>query len=155
MQESDQSTNKIPPVDCTPIVPPTRLYAAVPFEEVKGKSLKAKIETMNKIFMSIFTYRGCSLRKLKKVKYLTAQFTNQNDLDQACTLKIPAPTDEIPDKKIKLQIWSQIKPPVSADTVTLLNARTIQVIDIPLDVTGKMVTAAFKRYGTIEINDED
>jgi hypothetical protein len=150
MEESDQGTNENPPIDHTPIVPPTRLYAAVPFEEIKGKSLKAKIETMNKIFMSIFTYRGCSLRELKKVKYLTAQFTNQTDLDQACTLEIPAPTAEIPDKKIKLQIWSQIKPPVPADTVTLLNARTIQVIDIPLDVTGKMVTAAFKRYGIIE-----
>jgi hypothetical protein len=150
MQESGQGINENPPIDRTPIVPPTRLYAAVPFEEVKSKTLKAKIETMNKIFISIFTYRGCSLRELKKVKYLTAQFTNQNDLDQTCTLEIPAPTTEIPDKKIQLQIWSQIKPPVPADTVTLLNARTIQVIDIPLDVTEKMVTAAFKRYGTIE-----
>jgi hypothetical protein len=150
MQESEQSTNENPPVDCTPIVPPTRLYATVPFEEVKGKTLKAKQETMNKIFMILFIYRGCLLRELKKVKYLTAQFTNQDDLDQACTLEIPALTVKIPDKKIKLQIWSQIKPPIPADTVTVLNVCTIQVIDIPLDVTGKMVTAAFKRYGTIE-----
>jgi hypothetical protein len=144
MQESEQSTNENLPVDHTPIVPPTRLYAAVPFEEVKGKTLKAKQETINKIFMTLFTYRGCSLRELKKVKYLTAQFTNQDDLNNACTLEILAPTVKLPDKKIKLQIWFQIKSPIPADTVTQINTRTIQVIDIPLDITGKMVTATFK-----------
>jgi hypothetical protein len=70
MQESEQGTNENPPVDRTPIVPLTRLYAAVPFEKVKGKSLKAKIETMNKIFMSILLIEVVHSVNLKKLNTL-------------------------------------------------------------------------------------
>jgi hypothetical protein len=104
MQKSEQGTNENLSVDRTPIVPPTKLYATVSFEKVKGKTLKVKQETMNKLFMSLFTYHGCSICELKKVKYLTVQFTNQDDLNNAYTMEILAPTIEFSDKKIKLQI---------------------------------------------------
>ena len=81
---------------------------------------------------------------MKKIKYLAIELLNQEDLQLALTYLIPTPTDEDPNKTATLQIWDEIKPPASVDMIAEQNSRTIQVIDIPLNVTGKMVTAAFK-----------
>ena len=130
---------------------PTNLFAAVSYDSIKGNSKSGKIETMNKLFMHILSYKGTHIRDLKKQKYICVTFTNQEDLNNALKIDIPAaPTDEIPERVIKLQKWLDIKPPASVDLIADQNARTIQVIDIPLDFKSPMITAAFRRYGTIE-----
>ena len=119
-------------------------------DSVKGKTRSSKIEVLQKIFFSLTSFVSVKQRELKKIKYLAVELLNQENLQRALTLLIPTPTDDNPEKTATLQIWDEIKPPASVDVITDQNSRTIQVIDIPLNVTGKMVTAAFKRYGTIE-----
>ena len=150
MQDADPIPDKEPEVTLTVIEKPKSLFAAVLMDTVKGKTRPAKIELLQKIFFSLPSFVSVKQRELKKIKYLAVEFLNQDDLQTALTLLIPTPTDEDSNKTATLQIWDTIKPPVSVDVITEQNTRTIQVIDIPLNVTGKMVTAAFKRYGTIE-----
>src|SRR6266498_1995047 len=150
MQDADPIPDKEPEVTLTVIEKPKSLFAAVLMDTVKGKTRPAKIELLQKIFFSLPSFVSVKQRELKKIKYLAVEFLKQEDLQTALTLFIPTPTDEDSNKTATLQIWDTIKPPVSVDVITEQNTRTIQVIDIPLNVTGKMVTAAFKRYGTIE-----
>src|SRR5207244_4325614 len=117
---------------------------------IKDNSHSFKIDVLKKNIFNLNTFVAIKQRKLKKIKYLAIELLNQEDLQLALTFLIPTPTDEDPNKTATLQIWDEIKPPASVDAITEQNSRTIQVIDIPLNVTGKMVTAAFKRYGTIE-----
>src|SRR6266498_664340 len=150
MQDADPIPEKELEVTLTVIEKPKSLFAAILMDTVKGKTRPAKIELLQKIFFSLPSFVSVKQREFKKIKYLAVEFLNQDDLQTALTLLIPTPTDEDPNKSATLQIWDTIKPPVSVDVITEQNTRTIQVIDIPLNVTGKMVTAAFKRYGTIE-----
>ena len=150
MQEANPIPDKELDVTLTIIEKPKSLFAAILMDSVKGKTRSSKIEVLQKIFFSLTSFVSVKQRELKKIKYLAVELLNQEDLQRALTLLIPTPTDDNPEKTATLQIWDEIKPPASVDVITDQNSRTIQVIDIPLNVTGKMVTAAFKRYGSIE-----
>ena len=150
MQDVNQTPIPDKEVALTEITKKKSLFAAIRMDTIKGKSRSAKVELLQKTFFHLNSFSGVKQREIKKVHYLAIELLNQDDLQTAINTPVPTPADDNPDKTSTLQIWEEIKPPASVDLIQEQNNRTIQVIDIPLNVTGKMVTAAFKRYGVIE-----
>jgi hypothetical protein len=128
-----------------PITRQTEHMAVVPFDKIKGKTAKEKTKNLDKLFASFLSYSGTHIRVNKKVKYLVVNFTNEADLHKVLQQEITVSDTE----KICCIKWDEIKPPTPEEEKHEVNDRTIQVIDIPLDVNATLVRSIFVRYGNI------
>ncbi|RIA81864.1 hypothetical protein C1645_836280 [Glomus cerebriforme] len=69
----------------------TNYSAIAPFDDVKGNSPRAKIQTLTKIFARFDSYTGATsqiIKKLNKEKYMRIFFLNEDDLLNAIKLPI-------------------------------------------------------------------
>ncbi|RIA79272.1 hypothetical protein C1645_841109, partial [Glomus cerebriforme] len=82
------------------------------------------------------------------VEYLVATFTCLDDMHTALQIPIVFGNEESPNSVI-FQRLEDIKPPLSEDTQNDIKRRTLQVIDILLNLKAASVHARFKRYDEI------
>lgn len=128
-----------------PITRQTEHMAGVPFDKIKGKTAKEKTKNLDKLFATFLSYSGTRIRINKKVKYLVVNFINEADLHKAIQQEITVSDTE----KIFCIKWDEIRPPTPEEEKHEVDDRTIQVIDIPLDVSATLVRSTFARYGNI------
>ncbi|RIA91041.1 hypothetical protein C1645_737434 [Glomus cerebriforme] len=87
-------------------------------------------------------------RIIKKVKYLMASFLYPENMKIALKIPIVFGNKNLPNV-ITFQKLEEIKPPISELTQNDFKNRTIQVIDILLNLKAAFVRVRFKQYGKI------
>jgi hypothetical protein len=119
--------------------------AGAPAEKIKGKSHSDKLQIVARHFLKHKGYAGKQMLTIKSVRYAVVYFDTASDLADAIKNDLPISEKET----LSFVPYDDIVKRPLPDAVELLNQKTIQVIDIPLNTKAPLVRAAFERYGKI------
>ncbi|CAH1767780.1 8983_t:CDS:2, partial [Entrophospora sp. SA101] len=123
----------------------TTYIAVAPLEKIKGKHPREKIINIGIIFAKTAGYTGASTRTINKKKYIAIFFDNQTDLN----LAIGTPIQISENESYQFVEINTIRIKPTNEQINEINACTIQVCDIPLDIKTPIIRSTFSRFGTI------
>src|SRR5688572_4224399 len=136
-------------------VPPEQVYekitrrtsfrAATLLENVKGKNKSDKLKEVCHLFGHKDEYAGKMLQTISKIPYMVIFFDSMETLTTA--IQDPIKLDD--QHTYKFIPYEEIKPPTTTEMLDKEKQRTIQVLDIPLNVKAHLVRSVFSKYGTI------
>ncbi|RIA86228.1 hypothetical protein C1645_829611 [Glomus cerebriforme] len=148
MLDQDQQPNQeyLP----EPIIIPQQIEIALEAKYIPGRSPPKKVEKIKTTFSTYGNLNSVRRKALKQCLYVTAVFSDKVAADNACKHEFPFIDEDGNEVIHYFKYWTEIKPPMAPETKLLIDQRTIQVIDIPLNVQAALVRAVFTRYGNIE-----
>jgi len=146
---ADNRTNQQPPI-------PEELYEKIPkrtpfravalMESIKGKSPEARKREITRIFGNQAGYSGRGLIVLHHKTYMLIYFDSHELMTAAINQDLPTNEENVTYRFVP---YEEVKQPRTQEQILQEKQRTIQVIDIPLDIKGYEVRAAFETFGEI------
>ena len=127
----------------------TSFVAVTPVTNVKGNSPAVKKQFIAKHFAQFPGFTGKDVRKIKQVTYMLVYFASLDHMTAAIKDPLPNSDKDKPDEPYFFIPLDQVKPVPNEDDIKNKNNRTIQVIDIPLDIKSPLIRATFSQYGKI------
>jgi hypothetical protein len=141
---SDNTNKNENTVDPIPII--TFFEIAAPLSKIRGRSVNLRLRNVRNCFMPHMDVANVVLREYNKQKYVVVQLISEQDMHNALKMEISFSEME---EKFHFEEVTKIKPPPTDEQKHDLKERTLQVIDIPLNVPARTVRATMSRFGTI------
>ncbi len=147
-----EETNNPPPIDDSlyeKITRRTPHKAATLFFNIKGNNKHAKFIEVCRQFGHIPGYAGKTTHTIKRNTYMVVYFDSNDELLQVITDK-NYPLEGNDDLEYHYLPYEEIHQQPTAEDIRKEKQRTIQVLDLPLEVRTPLLRAIFSKYDEIE-----
>jgi hypothetical protein len=131
--------------DFTFVTKPSKFTAVTLADNFSARHNVSKRHTVDKICAKMQGYLGSSIYIHKRTNYVQVFFDNSESLETLMQ-KIFTKSE---DETFKFVDLASVKQTPTSQELDLENAKTIQVIDIPLGVKTPVIRSTFERYGNI------